>query len=1605
MKKTLQISSFCLWALLLISAVGFAQNPLQENSTRNSARVKNPHGDNIENIQDNRYQNPIQVKEVINPASIQRKLNSMTDFQEKVRNASKARNASVNGPQFRSGTRPDFDKSHQVTFNVNMDGAVAEGGVVFNPEIHQVYITGSFTGWAMPGSEMSHQMLPVEKSEFRNPEKDPLIYSVTITLEEGSHQYKYFLVESEPTWVLGEWSGDPNRLINVDGDMVVNNDWGILGDPDPGPHLVAFNVTDSDYNPIENAVITIYPLADPDKAFIPMVKDRKNPMPDFEKNSNADKDIFSISGSSEASLPAIRFNDQKDGEWIHWDSGINYQGIGLGAGGIFFVASRWTTDDLVPYDGMALTMLQIYIKNLPTSATIKVWQGADALSLVEHVSQPVNPIYEDSWQIIQLSNPYVIDVNQELWFGYEINDPGPGAFPAGIDDSTDYPGKGDKVKLGYDGNWENLSGYGIPGDWNIQAFVTSEESIVLVTDAAGQASFEALNGSYYYTVTKPGFVQHNGTFLVEGFDQGLYIILYEDSGLNSVTFNVNMTNALDFNPDEHSVYLTGSFTGWAEPGTFGSVEMTLIAGGDRDSPPFNFFDNFDGYEDFSTDLIPWTTYMFNTGNTWGAGEFDFPGEGTAFAFMAFNPGMTTPPINYDHPAANGTKYLVAIQSQIVNDDKWLISPELSFHESSQLNFMAKSYTAEYGLERIRVLVSTTGMETSDFIQISEGSFLEVPTNWTEFSFDLGTFAGETGYIAIQYVSYDAFIFMLDAFSVTSDVDALIYTATLELSNGQHQYKYFSDAYGPGWAGGEWQGDPNRIVEVNEDMVINDIWSFYQPSEAGLKFNLPMANQTYEVGVDMVIPVQIQLTGNSEAYFYMFLTGNDYYEYFIDGYISQAGLYDFTYNINSFIPGGTYSFIMEYYLYDTGTWNYTSSNSFTIINNTTAVEVVQPWPGDIWFSGNGNYITWNSLNVNSVNIYYSLNNGQNWEVVATNVTSYNGYDSWGYNWFWWLVPPGIEGLNNQSLIRIEDSSNPSVVGYSEHFTIMPAPIRFNTPIPGQIYEVGVDEFIPIEIELTQNYTVEYYLIIDINGNWTDFDYNYVTGPGIYNHNFEIPDVLPPGNYNFYLEFYIYDNGSWGLIQSNYFTIINNNAAIEVKYPMEYDVWIAGGWYEIRWNSLNVSNVNIYYSINNGAEWNSIAQSVPSYDGYYYWGANGYYWQVPAHIEGTNPQSMIKIESIANSSVFGLSDLFTITGAPVTFINPVSSTVLAAGDPLPIILDVNLGSYLDIYIIDPNYYWYWITYDYANAGIFTYNYLNTSWMAPGQYQVFVYHSYADFPAFSDYFTVVPSGTVYNVTFNLDMSNAQEFDPDGHQVYLTGDFLNWAVPGSAGSAELNLSDPENMIYSKAMSLKPGLRYYKYFSDAYGQGWTGGEWDGAPNRMIQVSGDMVVNDIWGAHALVFFNLELQSDPPGAGILSGSGTYNAHQAIELTATAHDGYVFVDWEDIHGNVISLDEIYTYLMPAKHTTLIAKFEIITKVEDVFAFDVKLFPNPASHKVSIAAEALIQKITIADITGKKVFSETVNNHEFVVNTEVFENGIYIVRIYTQQGIMVRKLIVNK
>lgn len=80
-----------------------------------------------------------------------------------------------------------------------------------------------------------------------------------------------------------------------------------------------------------------------------------------------------------------------------------------------------------------------------------------------------------------------------------------------------------------------------------------------------------------------------------------------------------------------------------------------------------------------------------------------------------------------------------------------------------------------------------------------------------------------------------------------------------------------------------------------------------------------------------------------------------------------------------------------------------------------------------------------------------------------------------------------------------------------------------------------------------------------------------------------------------------------------------------------------------------------------------------------------------------------------------------------------------------------------------------------------------------------------------------------------------------------------------------------------------------------------------------------------VYYTLGLAVNPAGAGTVTGEGEYKAGEDVELTATANEGYVFVNWTDEDGHEISELADFTYTMPAMNKTLIANFE---EEEDVF-----------------------------------------------------------------------------
>ena len=193
-----------------------------------------------------------------------------------------------------------------------------------------------------------------------------------------------------------------------------------------------------------------------------------------------------------------------------------------------------------------------------------------------------------------------------------------------------------------------------------------------------------------------------------------------------------------------------------------------------------FYDGFETYADFTLGNVGgWTTYDLDANAVYADDTYDFPNEGYTGSYIVFNPSATTPSAaggGYDAHTGNKGYYCYNESVAPYANNDWAITPMISLGTNSQLKFWAKSLTNNYnGGERFRVLVSTTNTNTASFTEISAAPYVVPPLTWTEYTYNLSAYNNQNVYIAIQCVSSDEFVFMLDDVSVTSDMITTIET--------------------------------------------------------------------------------------------------------------------------------------------------------------------------------------------------------------------------------------------------------------------------------------------------------------------------------------------------------------------------------------------------------------------------------------------------------------------------------------------------------------------------------------------------------------------------------------------------------------------------------------------------------------------------------------------------------------------------------------------------------------------------------------------------------------------------------------------------------------
>jgi len=167
------------------------------------------------------------------------------------------------------------------------------------------------------------------------------------------------------------------------------------------------------------------------------------------------------------------------------------------------------------------------------------------------------------------------------------------------------------------------------------------------------------------------------------------------------------------------------------------------------------------YYDFETatpwavdDFAPCTTYDGDGTVTGGIQGVAFTNQGYTGSLIAFQNGPV------DGFSAHSGNAFGCFMYTIHNND-WFILPELTIAEGDVFSFWARSYTSSYE-ERFKVGVyGNTDGTFASYLAGGASTDVVAPTTWTQYSYDLSAYAGQTIQLAINCVSKDAFAFFID----------------------------------------------------------------------------------------------------------------------------------------------------------------------------------------------------------------------------------------------------------------------------------------------------------------------------------------------------------------------------------------------------------------------------------------------------------------------------------------------------------------------------------------------------------------------------------------------------------------------------------------------------------------------------------------------------------------------------------------------------------------------------------------------------------------------------------------------------------------------------
>ncbi|MDY0015269.1 MAG: leucine-rich repeat domain-containing protein [Bacteroidales bacterium] len=152
------------------------------------------------------------------------------------------------------------------------------------------------------------------------------------------------------------------------------------------------------------------------------------------------------------------------------------------------------------------------------------------------------------------------------------------------------------------------------------------------------------------------------------------------------------------------------------------------------------------------------------------------------------------------------------------------------------------------------------------------------------------------------------------------------------------------------------------------------------------------------------------------------------------------------------------------------------------------------------------------------------------------------------------------------------------------------------------------------------------------------------------------------------------------------------------------------------------------------------------------------------------------------------------------------------------------------------------------------------------------------------------------------------------------------------------------------------------------------------------------------FYQITVLANDSSYGEVTGTGIYSENSLAKISATPlFYAYRFDKWndgnsEEVRNIRVTCDSVFT--------AFFYDYLEVSHIENTSPL--RLYPNPAGYQFTLDnAQSLMKEVCLYDVMGRKVQHLPVNAPSTTIDVSDLPNGIYVVKISTASGVLVRKV----